>query len=115
MQREVEFTHGTRLAPRPKEPNPAPFLRALPVWGPRGNARESIQIIYCLSYIAVLVSFLPAESLADTVRARVLPSGDTTIFPLVVTFPSFLFSSVRVCSLTVWYDRESAVGSPVRG
>ena len=33
---------------------------------------------YCLSYTAVLLTFLPDESVPDTVTVRLLPSAATT-------------------------------------
>src|SRR5256885_10826297 len=45
---------------------------------------------YCLSYTAMLLIFLPFESVPVTVTVRLLPSADTTIRPVAVTLPSFL-------------------------
>ena len=53
--------------------------------------------LYCLSYTAVLVNFLPFESVPVMVTVRVLPSADTTARPLIVTLSPFLLviTSVR--------------------
>src|SRR6266446_6605829 len=55
---------------------------------------------YCLSYTAVLLTFLPAESLAVLVTVRVLPSAETETLPLIVTFPPFVAANVKVWSST---------------
>ena len=52
--------------------------------------------LYCLSYTAVLVNFLPLESVPVRVTVRVLPSADTTPRPLIVTLSPFLFVNARV-------------------
>src|ERR1022692_3328596 len=70
---------------------------------------------YCLSYTAVLVTFLPAASVLFKVTVRVLPSAETTARPLTVTLPSFLLVSDKVWSLTFVYDLVSVLGSPVTG
>src|SRR5450631_361386 len=70
---------------------------------------------YCLSYTAVLVTFLPAASVRFKVTVRVLPSAETTALPLTVTLPSFLLVSDKVWSLTFVYDLVSVLGSPVTG
>src|SRR4051794_36595890 len=51
---------------------------------------------YCLSYMAVLLTFLPFASLPWVVRVRALPSFETTIFPVTTDFPSFLLSRLKV-------------------
>src|SRR5438093_3083915 len=72
-------------------------------------------IIHCLSYTAVLANFLPFESVPLTVTVRLLPSAATTTRPVMVTLLSFLLVNVKVLSLTILYDRESELGSPVTG
>src|SRR6266511_4602637 len=65
---------------------------------PSRTEREGIRVMsaprsrsgYCLSYTAVLLNFLPCESVPLVVTVRVLPSADTTIRPVTVTFPPFL-------------------------
>jgi len=63
-------------------------------------ARQAEGFPYCLSYTAVLLTFLPDASVPDTVTVRLLPSAATTILPLIVTLPPLLFANVVVCSLT---------------
>jgi len=57
--------------------------------------------LYCLSYTAVLVYFLPFESVPVMVTVRVLPSADTTPRPLIVILSPFLLVNASVWSLTV--------------
>ena len=45
--------------------------------------------VYCWSYTAVLVYFLPWASVPCEVTVRLLPSSDTTILPVVVTVVPF--------------------------
>ena len=45
--------------------------------------------VYCWSYTAVLLYFLPWASVPCEVTVRLLPSSDTTILPVVVTFVPF--------------------------
>src|SRR6266436_3182458 len=70
---------------------------------------------YCLSYTAVLLTFLPAESVPLVLTVRVLPSADTTIRPVVTTLPSFLPVNPNVRSSIFLYDLSSVFGSPVTG
>src|SRR5258707_1151438 len=64
---------------------------------------------------AVAETFLPAESVPEVFRVRVLPSAATTMRPVVTALPPILLLSVRVRSSTLVYARESALGSPVSG
>ena len=70
---------------------------------------------YCLSYTEIFVNFLPSESVPLVVTVRVLPSADTTIRPLSVTFPPFFAVNCNVWSSTFFNDRVSELGSPVTG
>src|SRR5437899_1641097 len=70
---------------------------------------------YCLSYTALLLIFLPFGSVPRVVTVRLLPSADTTIRPLVMSFPPFLTLSPNVRSSIFVYDRASEFGSPVTG
>src|SRR5260370_10139761 len=70
---------------------------------------------YCLSYTEMFVNFLPSESVPLVVTVRVLPSADTRIWPLSVTFPPFFAVNRNVWSLTFFNDRVSELGSPVTG
>jgi hypothetical protein len=70
---------------------------------------------YCLSYTAVLVNFLPVESVPVMVTVRVLPSAETTPRPLIVTLSPFLLVNASVRSSTFLYERVSVVGSHVTG
>src|SRR5229473_5241836 len=70
---------------------------------------------YCLSYTETFLNFLPCGSVPLVVTVRVLPSADTKIRPLTVTFPSFLTVTSSVRSSTFLYDRASEFGSPVTG
>lgn len=45
--------------------------------------RVRLEIPYCLSYTAVLLTSLPFESVPLVVTVRILPSADTTMRPLV--------------------------------
>ena len=45
--------------------------------------------VYCCSYTAVLMYFLPRASVPYEVTVRLLPSSDTTILPVVVTVVPF--------------------------
>ncbi len=51
---------------------------------------------YCLSYTAVLLTFLPFASVPLKVTVRLLPSAETTTLPLIVVFPPFLLVNFRV-------------------
>ena len=62
---------------------------------------------YCLSYTATFFTVLPCGSVAVVVTVRVLPSADTTIRPVRVTFPPFLLVNANVRPLTTLYDRMS--------
>jgi hypothetical protein len=53
-------------------------------------------VLYCLSYTAVLFTFVPFASVAVVVAVRLLPSGETTIRPERVTLPSFVAVNVSV-------------------
>lgn len=55
--------------------------------------------IYCLSYTAVLLTFLPCASVPVVLTVRVLPSAETDMRPLTVSLPSFLTVSANVRSL----------------
>jgi hypothetical protein len=45
---------------------------------------------YCLSYTAMLMTFLPFESIPRIVTVRLFPSVDTSMRPLAVRLPPFL-------------------------
>src|SRR6185369_5913380 len=45
---------------------------------------------HCLSYTAILLNLRPVEVVPLVVTVRVLPSAETTILPVTVTFPPFL-------------------------
>jgi len=64
----------------------------------KGIALASVSggCLYCLSYTAVLVNFVPFESVPVMVTVRVLPSADTTPRPLIVTLSPFLLVNVSV-------------------
>src|SRR5205814_8349242 len=81
----------------------------------RGRHFLRLSSHYCLSYTAVLVFFLPVESVPVKVTVRVLPSADTTPRPLIVTLSPFLFANVNVWSLTLLLERVSLFGSSVTG
>src|SRR6202521_721567 len=70
---------------------------------------------YCLSYTEIFLTFLPAGSVPLVVTVRVLPSADTTIRPVTVTFPPFFAVNCNVWSSTFFNDRVSELGSPVTG
>ena len=55
---------------------------------------------YPLSYIPVLLNFLPFASVPLVVIVRVLPSAATTIRPVEVIFPPFLTVRSKVWSFT---------------
>ena len=55
---------------------------------------------YCLSYTAIVLNFLPCGSVPRVVTVRVLPSADTAIRPVTVTFPPFLTVNAKVRALT---------------
>src|SRR6266566_9483035 len=78
----------------------------------RGRHFLCLSSHYCLSYTAVLVFFVPVESVPVRVTV-LLPSADTTPRPLIVTLSPFLFMNVRVWSLTFLDERISVFGSPV--
>ncbi len=85
-----------------------PELSCLYKCPPAGSRREGITVTsnprkrsgYCLSYTAMLLNFLPSASVPLVVTVRVLPSADSTIRPVTVTFPSFLIVRASVRSLT---------------
>jgi hypothetical protein len=54
---------------------------------------------YCLSYTALLVNFLPKESVPEMFTVRPLPSAETTILPLVMILPFSLPATSMVCAL----------------
>ena len=66
----------------------------------RGVARLLPRFGYCLSNTAVFVTRLPCAFVALVVTVRDFPSRDTTIRPVKVTFPFFLFFSSSVLLLT---------------
>src|SRR5580700_5738962 len=70
---------------------------------------------YRLSYADVLVNFLPFASVPLTMTVRVLPSGETTMRPVMVTLPSFLLVNANAWSSIFVYDRASELESPVTG
>ena len=86
-------------------------LNALPF----GSERSGRASGYCLSYTAVLVNFLPFESVPLTVTVRLLPSADTATRRLAVTLPPFLTLNPSVWSSIFVYDRMSEFGLPVTG
>src|ERR1041384_84803 len=75
----------------------------------------SRHLAYCLSYTVLFLGLLPSAPASPVVTIRDLPSPDTTIRPVRVTFPSFLTVSFNTRSPIFWYDRMSEVGSPVTG
>ena len=52
----------------------------------------------------------PFGSIPLVVTVRVLPSAETAIFPVMVTWPPFLMVIANVWSSTFVYDRMSEVG-----
>src|SRR5262245_52096816 len=80
-----------------------------------GRDGPSGQVVHCLSYTAVLFTFLPFGSVPLVVTVRLLPSAETTTRPVTVAFPSFLTVNCSVRSSIFLYDRASEVGSPVTG
>src|SRR5437764_14533210 len=67
---------------------------------------------YCFSYTAMLVNFLPLESVPVVVTVRLLPSPDTTIRPLMVISPPFFVLKPSVWSSTIVKERVSSLALP---
>src|SRR5207247_1138577 len=95
--------------------NPIPVQVRSPVTFKQFLSAVLLRIHYCFSYTAVLLNFLPCESVPLVVTVRLLPSADTTTRPLVVILPPFLTLNSSVCSSIFVYDRMSEFGLPVTG
>ena len=67
------------------------------------QARDLVKVWssrYCLSYTAVVLTFLPFESVTVVVTVRLRPSAETTTRPVSVTLPLFLAVNVKVRAFT---------------
>lgn len=93
---------STRLRKLRMDENTTEFMPSRPERAEGHSCRRRYRVApsYCLSYTAVLVNFLPLESVPVMVTVRVLPSADTTARPLMVTLSPFLLVKVSVRSLT---------------